>query len=43
VLEFTGNANKIKALLKLLENYEIIEMGRTGTLSLERGLNAVHG
>ena len=27
----------------LLENYEIIEMARTGTLSLERGLNAVRG
>ena len=43
VLEITGNANKVKTLMKLLENYEIIEMARTGTLSLERGLNAVRG
>ncbi len=43
VLEVTGNANKVKTLMKLLENYEIIEMARTGTLSLERGLNAVRG
>lgn len=42
ILEFTGNANKVKALMGLLENYEILEMGRTGTLSLERGANAVH-
>ena len=43
IIEFTGNKNKINALMKLLNNYEIIEMARTGTLSLERGLNAVRG
>ncbi len=37
ILEFTGNANKVNALLKLLANFEIIELARTGTLSLERG------
>ena len=40
IIEFTGNKNKIKALLKLLNNYEIIEMARTGTLTLERGANS---
>lgn len=40
IIEFTGNANKINALLKLLNNYEIIEMARTGTLTLERGINS---
>ncbi|MGN0835222.1 MAG: acetolactate synthase small subunit [Candidatus Spyradosoma sp.] len=40
IIEFTGNANKINALLKLLNNYEIIEMARTGMLTLERGINS---
>ena len=40
IIEFTGNKNKINALMKLLSNYEIIEMARTGTLTLERGTNS---
>ena len=40
IIEFTGNKNKINALMKLLNNYEIIEMARTGTLTLERGANS---
>jgi acetolactate synthase-1/3 small subunit len=33
----TGNANKIKAFLDLIEPYGIIEMARTGNLALKRG------
>jgi acetolactate synthase-1/3 small subunit len=40
IIEFTGNKNKINALMKLLTNYEIIEMARTGALTLERGTNS---
>ncbi|MCD8284521.1 MAG: acetolactate synthase small subunit [Opitutae bacterium] len=40
IIEFTGNNNKITALLKLLNNFEIIEIARTGTLTLERGANS---
>ncbi len=38
VLEFTGNANKTKAFLALMEKFDIIELIRTGTLNLERGM-----
>jgi len=36
-VEMTGNANKIKAFLDLIEPYGIIEMARTGNLALKRG------
>ncbi|MDA8735790.1 MAG: acetolactate synthase small subunit [Opitutae bacterium] len=36
-VEMTGNANKMKAFLDLIEPYGIIEMARTGNLALKRG------
>jgi len=36
-VEMTGNANKMKAFLNLIEQYGIIEMARTGNLALKRG------
>ncbi|MGB0743995.1 MAG: acetolactate synthase small subunit [Opitutales bacterium] len=36
-IEMTGNANKVKAFLNLIEPYGIIEMARTGNLALKRG------
>ena len=36
-IEMTGNPNKIKAFLNLVEPYEIIEMARTGAVALKRG------
>ena len=36
-IEMTGNPNKIKAFLNLVEPYEILEMARTGGVALKRG------
>lgn len=37
MLEVTGNQSKLEALLKLLVNYEILELARTGITGLARG------
>ena len=36
-IEMTGNSNKVKAFLNLVEPYGIVEMARTGNLALKRG------
>jgi acetolactate synthase I/III small subunit len=36
IIEFTGNENKVKAFLELMEPFEIIEMARTGMVALSR-------
>ena len=36
-VEMTGNPNKIKAFLNLVEPYGVIEMARTGGVALKRG------
>lgn len=36
-VELTGDENKIAALIKLLEEYQIVEMVRTGITALQRG------
>ena len=36
-VEMTGNSNKVKAFLNLVEPYGIVEMARTGNLALKRG------
>jgi acetolactate synthase-1/3 small subunit len=36
-IEMTGNANKVRAFLNLIEPYGIVEMARTGNLALKRG------
>ena len=41
VMRVTGRDDHIEALLQMLKEYEIIEMARTGQISLSRGSNAV--
>ena len=40
-LELTGDESKINAHIKLLEEYEIKELVRTGVCALERGANDI--
>ena len=37
----TGDQSKLDALLKLLEEYEILELARTGITGLSRGAEDV--
>jgi acetolactate synthase-1/3 small subunit len=39
VLECTGSAGKIDALLDVMKPYGILEMGRTGVVAMARGAN----
>ncbi|MDO5297939.1 MAG: acetolactate synthase small subunit [Clostridia bacterium] len=41
VLQITGDNDKIAALMKLLEDYGILELVRTGVVALERGENVM--
>jgi acetolactate synthase-1/3 small subunit len=36
-IEMTGNSNKVRAFLNLIEPYGIIEMARSGNIALKRG------
>ena len=36
IIEVTGNENKVKAFLELIETFTVIEMARTGTVALSR-------
>ena len=40
-IELTGDDSKINALIKLMEEYEIKELVRTGICALERGSNDI--
>ena len=42
-IEITGDPNKIDAFVKLMTNYGIIEMCRTGIVALERGSGTLLG
>ena len=42
-IEITGDPNKIDAFVKLISNYGIIEMCRTGIVALERGSGTLLG
>ena len=37
IIEVTGNENKIRAFLSLLDSFGVTELARTGTVSLRRG------
>ena len=41
VMRVTGREDHIEALLQMLKGYEILEMARTGQISLSRGNNSV--
>lgn len=41
-LEVTGDHDKAEALLKLLESFGILELVRTGAVSLERGKTTIY-
>jgi acetolactate synthase-1/3 small subunit len=41
-VELSGSEDKITALKNMLEPYNILEMVRTGTIAIERGLNAMN-
>ncbi|MBZ9690144.1 acetolactate synthase small subunit [Clostridium botulinum] len=40
-IELTGDENKISALIKLMEEYGIEEMVRTGITALQRGISTI--
>ena len=37
IIQATGNSDKLDALLKLLQNHEVVEMVRTGKIVMARG------
>ncbi|MCK5534472.1 acetolactate synthase small subunit [bacterium] len=41
IIEMTGNADKIEALIKLLQPFEIEEVARTGIIAMSRGMNKI--
>ncbi|SDZ78079.1 acetolactate synthase, small subunit [Lachnospiraceae bacterium NK3A20] len=41
MIEITGNTGKVDAFLRLLDNYTIVELARTGIAGLGRGLDNV--
>ncbi len=41
ILEMTGSESKIKAIISLMEPYEILELARTGVTGLSRGAEDV--
>ena len=41
ILELTGDQSKLDALINLLEDYEILELARTGLTGLSRGSDDV--
>ena len=41
VIELTGTQSKIQAFIEMLEDYEILEIARTGLTGLQRGIDKV--
>lgn len=41
ILEMTGNQRKLEAFIELMEDYEILELARTGVTGLSRGSDDV--
>ena len=42
MLQISGDASKADAILKLLSEFGIMEMARTGMIALERGENTIY-
>lgn len=42
-MEITGESKKLEAFIKLMDTYGIIEMCRTGLISVDRGLTTLRG
>ena len=42
IIELTGDSNKVKAFLKMMKHYGIIEIVRTGSIALERGKMSIY-
>ena len=40
ILELTGDEGKVRAFLEMIEQFEILELSRTGKLALERAKNS---
>ena len=41
IIELTGNKSKVNAFIEMLEDYEILEIARTGITGLQRGMDGV--
>lgn len=41
IIELTGNQSKVSAFIEMLEDYEILEIARTGITGLQRGTDGV--
>mgnify|MGYP000937351691 CR=1 FL=1 len=42
IIEITGDLEKVKAFLKMMEHYGIIESVRTGIIALQRGKESIY-
>jgi acetolactate synthase-1/3 small subunit len=41
IIELTGNQSKLDAFIRLVSDYEILELARTGVTGLSRGMDDV--
>lgn len=42
IIELTGDVEKVKAFLKMMDHYGIIEIVRTGAIALKRGKESIY-
>lgn len=42
IIELTGDSKKVKAFLKMMKHYGIVEIVRTGSIALERGKMSIY-
>ena len=41
IIELTGNQSKLDAFIRLVSDYEVLELARTGVTGLSRGMDDV--